>query len=164
MNPKYLKPELDTPYIVALRYPVPKIVSGFAGKECRWILVDGRALYTPVDFEAKLKELRITVGQRFQIEKRRVGREVEWHASLLPDNGRGQAAAKLLDAAPELDGPETPNPPCAETPLERALKTAVSAAAAAESHGKSMGYAVRFSSADVRALGITLLIQNGRAA
>lgn len=165
MNPK-LTLELDKPQAIALRYPKPTLVNGFAGKECRWILTDGRALYTPESFQDKIKGLNIPVGQRFTIEKRRRGRGVEWHAFLLPDHGGGSQAAALLRDAPALDEPEATIQPTVETPLERALKTAVTAAAAAEAHGKGMGYAVRFSSADVRALGITLLIgmQSGRAA
>jgi hypothetical protein len=127
---------------------------------------DGRALYTPESFQDKIRALNLKVGQRFIVEKRRQGRELEWHADLLPDHGGGSPAAALLRNAEPLDEPEATLAPAVESPLERALKTAVSAAAAAEAHGKAVGYAVRFSSNDIRALGITVLIgyQSGRAA
>jgi hypothetical protein len=49
--------------------------------------------------------------------------------------------------------------------LESALKTAVSAAAAAEKHGLEIGYNVRFTPADIRAMGISVLISmEGRSA
>jgi hypothetical protein len=157
MNPKYLKLELDKPETIALKYPTPQL---------RWLLMDGRALYTPEQIRDKIEALKIKPGQRFRIERRRAGGGVEWHVNRVRNTGGGSKAAKILDTAGELDQPEASLHPVVETPLERALKSAVVACAQAEAHGKQIGYAVRFTPADVRALGITLLIgmQNGRAA
>src|SRR5208337_2893523 len=99
--------------------------------------------------------LGIRPGQRFQIEKRMVGRKAEWFVSHLPDlqprPGSPQRATALLEASPALDAPHgldegkgRPAPVGAQTALEHALKTAVSAAAEAEKHGQSLGYNVRF--------------------
>ena len=86
---------------------------------------------------------------------------------------RPQSAVTLIEQAGALDAPhgldETntrPMPKGPATALERALKTAVTAAAEAEKHGQQIGYNVRFTPADVRALGITVYIgqQSGRAA
>ena len=172
----YLKLDFGKPISISLKFLEPQKVKGWHGPELRWILTDGKALYTPESFRDKIKDLGIRAGQRFQVEKRKLGKEVEWNASHVSDLRGGQAAARILEASPELAEPEAsfsnpasepqaPRKPM-ETALERALKTAVVACAEAEAHGKSIGYAVRFTPSDVRALGITLLIgmQNGRAA
>jgi hypothetical protein len=54
--------------------------------------------------------------------------------------------------------PDEDPPPAAITKLEHALKTAVHAAAKAEKHGLLIGYNVRFSPADIRAMAISVLI------
>lgn len=170
-KPRYFKPELSTPYTIALKYPTPRQVNGFAGPELRWTLTDGHALYTPLDFAAKLEDLNIKPGQRFQIEKRIVNRKAEWFVSDVSDprvQPKGpQKAAALIEAAGALEGPEGALDPIHQpgsSALEAALKTAVTAAAEAERLGQSVGYTVRFSPADIRAMAISVLIQNGRAA
>jgi len=55
------------------------------------------------------------------------------------------------------DGPEiAPRPP--DTQLAHALKTAIAAAVDAEEYGKTLDYNIRFSTEDVRSMGITILI------
>jgi len=181
--PNYFKPELNKPYTLALKYPSGTPVSGNAGPELRWILSDGRALYTPLDFADKLKAIGISKpGQRFQAERRTKGRKAEWLvtptsneslATHVPDLRGPQKAAAILEAAGALDAPESeikgnhrPDRKAPATALEIALKTAVAAAAAAEKHAEGLGYSCRFSSADIRAMGISVLIglQSGRAA
>jgi hypothetical protein len=49
-------------------------------------------------------------------------------------------------------------------PLARALRAAINAAAAAESHAAVQGLAIRFSAEDVRAMALTLLIDANRRA
>ena len=186
MNQKYFKPELSKPYVIALKYPTGRPVSGFDGPELRWILSDGQAFYTPCDFADKIESLGIKPGQRFQVEKRMVNRKAEWLVTAInerlvshvsdsqPKPQLPQKAIALVEAAAALDEPEEtlqgndrPAPERPATALEAALKTAVTAAAEAEKHGASIGYAVRFRPEDIRALGITVLIgmqQNGRAA
>jgi hypothetical protein len=169
MNSKYFKPELDTPYRIALKYAIPKQVNGFAGAELRWVLTDGRAFYTPLDFAAKLEALSIKPAQQFEITRRTNGRKAEWIVSHLPDTlarkGAPQKAVSLAAQAGALDAPfgldeanPQPLPTGVPTALETALKTAVSAAAEAERYGQQIGYPVRFKPEDIRALGITVLI------
>lgn len=158
----YIKLEPRKPQVIALKNLDCLKVKGFHGPELRWQLSDGRSIYTPLDFADKLKTLDIAPNQRFTIERGKDGVNV----AHLPDLRGRQAAAVLVEKAPDLDGPDiTPRKPM-ETVLERALKSAVQACAEAEKHGKEIGYSVRFTPSDVRALGITLLIgmQNGRAA
>jgi hypothetical protein len=164
MNNKYLKPELDTPYTVALKYPTPIRVKGFDGWQMRYILMDGRALYMPQDVKPQVDALDLKPGQSFTVEIKAVGRKREWSIT----RNQPQPAIALVERSEPLDGPYSAGvtglPP---TQLEDALKTAVAAAAAAEKHGQQIGYAVRFRPEDIRALGITVLIgmqQKGRAA
>jgi hypothetical protein len=49
-------------------------------------------------------------------------------------------------------------------PLARALRAAINAAAAAETHAGARGLAIRFSAEDVRAMALTLLIDANRRA
>ena len=51
---------------------------------------------------------------------------------------------------------ERPQPP--DTQLARALKTAIAAAADAEAFAKNLNYNVRFTTEDIRSMGITVLI------
>lgn len=183
MNPKYFKPELSKPYVIALKYTTGRQVSGFSGPELRWILSDGQAFYTPLDFQAKIEDLGIRPGQQFQVEKRIVNRKAEWLVTAIDKSivshlsdlraKPPQKAVTLIEAAGALGEPEEtlegnarPLPSRPATALESALKTAVTAAAEAERHGQKIGYNVRFTPADIRALGITVLIgmQSGRAA
>jgi hypothetical protein len=163
----YIRLEIGKPQTVALKLTTGVKVTGYHGPELRWMLADGRALYTPLTFAETIQKLNLKPGERFQVERRKDG----LHVHRISDLRGGQKAALLVEKAPDLDGPyQTPSEPPRkpmETALERALKTAVSACAQAEMHGKQIGYAVRFTPSDVRALGITLLIgeqQKGRAA
>lgn len=156
--PKYLKIELGKLYVVALRYPAPEIVNGFSGKECRWILVSGQALYTPEALADRIAAFK--PGQPFTIQKIRDGQGIEWKIGT-PEQPGKQPAASILDAQPSLDSPVDE---ISHSRLEDALRNAVSAAAAAEKHGAAIGYPVRFKPEDVRAMAISVLIGMDRRA
>ena len=68
-------------------------------------------------------------------------------------NGSGQTAAS---PAPPLAKDATP--PLPSTQLAHALKTAISAAADAEKFAKTLDYNIRFTTDDIRSMGITVLI------
>ena len=174
MNPKYLRIDLDQPYTVALKYPAPVIVNGFAGKECRWMLANGQTLYTPLDLRQQIEAFK--PGQSFTIQKVRVGRSIEWKVRRANaeesqatkerpvERLKQQPIASILERSDSLDCPSYEIP---SSRLDDALRTAVSAAAAAEKHGASIGYSIRFRPEDVRAMAISVLIgmeQNRRAA
>lgn len=152
---QYLKLELNQPQTIALKYPTSREVSGTWGPQCMWILSDGRALYTPLHVRADVEKLQIKAGQKFTIEKQQDGRSQRWTVSL------AQPVAALLNGQESLDNPITENPR-PTTQLESALKTAVSAAAAAEKHAAQIGYTVRFTPQDIRAMGISVLISMGQ--
>ena len=110
-------------------------------------MTNDQALYTPVQVQEQIAGLKIKAGQRFQIERGKNG----WKVS----HPQAQPAAAILDAQPSLDSPVDEIP---HSRLEDALRNAVTAAAAAEKHAEKLGYACRFSSADVRAMAISVLI------
>ncbi len=160
-NNSYLRPELGKSYSVALKYPTPTPVQGLSGPELRWILTDGKALYTPVDFQEQVTQLSLKPGQRFSLIRSRQNGQIVWKAERL-----AQPAATLLDEAPALDSavPLDDPPASPATRLESALKTAVHAAAAAEKHGAEIGYSLRFRPEDIRAMAISVLIGMDRRA
>lgn len=163
----YLKVEPNQIYTVQLKYPKPTEVNGLGGKQLRWILLDGRALYTPLFLREKLEELQIKPGVKFTVQKAVTNGNVEWKVER-----RAQPIQQVLDVGPSVDSPvpepdedEPTYPPAAKTSkLEYALKIAVNAAHKAEAEGQKIGYNIRFGSQDVRALAISLLIQMERAA
>jgi hypothetical protein len=77
-----------------------------------------------------------------------------------------QLAAQLCEAHREVNcalcaqSEESPE----EAPLARALRAAIQAAAAAETHAAGRGLAIRFTGEDVRAMALTLLIDANRRA
>jgi hypothetical protein len=165
VKPDIFRPEPNQKYIIALKYPKGQSVTGAWGPQLLWTLADGRKLYTPPIFQKQIDDLGIKPGQRFELLKARQGHKTDWKVSRVP-----QAAATLLDGSAPLDNPipdqepdEDP-PPIPFTRLEHALKTAVTAAAKAEKHAEGLGYACRFSSADVRAMAISVLIGMDRRA
>ena len=160
MSSNYLKLELGQSYTVALKFPTPKEVQGFDGSQLRWMLMDGRALYTPLEFKAQIDALKLKPGQSFSIIRARENRQIVLKAQRIE-----QPAATLLNGSEALDSPILEEPArIPPTRLEHALKTAVHAAAAAEKHGQAIGYNVRFSPADIRAMGISVLIDMERHA
>ncbi len=159
----YLKIQLNEPTQIALKYPT--------GRECEnkfnpnetqlyWTLMDGQGLYTPIGFGQTIKDLGIRAGEKFTVIKQHKGRGIEWIAQRLTP---AQPIAAVLDSSEDIHGTELSEVPRKTiTQLESALKTAVAAAAAAEKHGEELGYAIRFNSADVRAMGISVLISMGQ--
>lgn len=165
MAQQIFKPEPNTKYVIALKYPKPQLVNGRWGMQCLWILADGRRMYTPKIVQERIEAEGIKPGQAFSLCKALEDGQTDWLIS------RGQSpAAALLDGAGPLDSPipdqepdEDP-PPIPLTRLEHALKTAVSAAHKAELEGLKIGYNVRFTPSDIRAMAISVLIGMDRRA
>ena len=155
----YLKPELGKTYTIALRYPAPKEVRGFSGKELRWILMDGRALFTTGDFLEQVRTLKIKAGEAFQFVKLRGtngNRGMVWKVER-----NEQAAITLLNEMESLDRLMPEGEEAMRANLDHALKTAIDAAAGAEKEGQRLGYNVRFTPADIRAMAISVLSHQG---
>ena len=68
----------------------------------------------------------------------------------VPQNLHGQNGSEQT--------PASPAPPQPRTQLAHALKTAISAAADAEKFAKTLDYNIRFTTDDIRSMGITVLI------
>jgi hypothetical protein len=165
-RPKYLRLEPGEVYTVALRYLYPTRAKGYAGEaQYRWILTDGRALYTPLDFSDRIKELGIVAGQKFEVERVSGGRVRAYH---LPDFcGRPSQAALLLEASSELSEPseslqvsrkaDQSVPQMNDTcELEQSLTAALGASVIAERYAASKAYKLRFAPSDIREMGIAL--------
>lgn len=168
MRAHYLKIEPNKIYTVALKYLKPAEVKGLSGREHRWTLADGLAMYTPLHVAEELAKLGVKPGHRFTIEKHVEKGRPEWKLARV----EGQPAQRMLELAPSLDSPvpegEEEDPPVTplgkSSRLQQALITAVNAANAAEKEGQALGYNVRFGPADIRAMAISVLIQMERAA
>jgi hypothetical protein len=70
-----------------------------------------------------------------------------------PRNGSGSVQAACTRVSTDEIAPQLP-----DTQLAHALKTAIAAAVDAEEFGKTLNYNIRFSTEDVRSMGITILI------
>jgi hypothetical protein len=165
MKPEIFKPEPNVKYVVALKYPKGQNITGNYGPQLLWTLADGRKLYTPLFFQTLIEEQGIKPGQRFELLKAQEGRKKVWRVSRIQ-----QPAAALLDGSGPLDSPIPEDDPQDDPPpiplirLEHALKTAVHAAAKAEKHGLGIGYTIRFTPSDIRAMAISVLIGMDRRA
>lgn len=163
--------EANTPVRVALKFGAAgKHISGQFGEQVLYSFTDGSVGYVPVIVEKKLQELAIKPGQAVEICKAKSNGKTEWKVSrVMPETKteaerKPQGAARILDGAPDLDGPYTDDP-AFETRLEFALKTALHAAKQAEEYSRTIGHPVVFDKDDVRLLAQTLVINGrGRAA
>jgi len=168
MKPEIFRPEPNQKYIIALKCPKGQNVNGAWGPQLLWTLSDGWKLYTPLFFQKLIDDEGIKPGQRFELYKAQEGRKTLWRVTR--QGPAQQPVVDVLNGSGPLDSPipePEPNedpPPIPITRLEHALKTAVTAAAKAEKHAEGLGYACRFSSADVRAMAISVLIGMDRRA
>lgn len=168
----YVDLPLDTPIELALKYAQPLAVKGRQGQPlAMFTCADGRKLYVPPTAGNEIAKLDLKPGTPFLLTRTRTSWKAEFpNAPQLQGSARRikpQPAIRLITDSEALDAPVPEDRRrIPQTQLEDALKTAVTAAAAAEKHGQSIGYAVRFRPEDIRALGITVLIgmQGGRAA
>jgi hypothetical protein len=146
-----LKPEPNTPTEIALATPQGIEVRGNYGPQMLFSLTDHRRLYVPLEVGKEIQSLSLAPGQSFLLTKatRNGQRGYDWKVERKP-----------VEASPSA--PASANRP--PTQLEHALKTAIAAAKEAEHFGSMIGYTVRFSEGDIRAMAITLLIGNQRAA
>jgi hypothetical protein len=71
-------------------------------------------------------------------------------------NGRRNCSGNVAATSPPSADNGLPGPP--DTQLAHALKTAIAAAANAEEFAKTLDYNIRFTTEDVRSMGITVLI------
>jgi hypothetical protein len=146
-----LKPEPNVPTEISLTTSSGVQVHGDYGPQMLFSLTDHRRLYVPLEVGREIQSLSLAPGQSFLLTKatRNGQRGYDWKVERKP-------------VEPTHSAPAASNRP--PTQLEHALKTAIAAAKEAEHFGSVIGYTVRFSEGDIRAMAITLLIGHQRAA
>jgi hypothetical protein len=178
--------EANVPVTATLAYADGLKVQGLFGDQVMYSLADGRVMYVPPIVRDKLVELGIRQNEPFDIcrAERREGnrRFVDWvvqpngsatlshstasHSNMLgaPMNGDNGARIK-----PNGDGNGNGKPviapassSTAETALRAALTASIDAALAAEQYASAHGLSVRFGSEDLRAMALSLFIQQAR--
>jgi hypothetical protein len=167
---------------VSLAYTTGKDVEGRFGDQVFYTLADDRVMYVPPIVRKQIEELGIQKGQEFTITKceRKNGprRSIEWIVDagsdaaeppgepVVPSN-RGSGGS---NGAPHRNGAGTP--PASDARgylgsasgqcLREALIGAVDIAMATERYAADAGWSLRFSSDDVRAIGLSIFIQHAR--
>jgi hypothetical protein len=153
MNPQpnaILKLEPNTPTELTLKYSNGMDVTGKFGPQVLFTLTGGLRLYVPQEVGEEIRALTLAPGQPFLITKRSVsGQKTVWTVER-------KHAPQTRHAAPD--------PVRTATQIEHALKTVIAAACSAEKFGEEIGYSVKFSGEDIRAMANTVLISMGRAA
>jgi hypothetical protein len=146
----YLKLESDKVYRIALKHPLPRPAKdGFDGQpQIRWTLSDGRSLYTPVDFAQAVEALSLRAGEEFEIKRMRANGQAVFTARRVPGSGVEEKTSGI---------PHTARKPSTTPDLKSALRSAVSAAARAESEAAKIGYSVRFTSSDIADMAISIM-------
>ena len=142
-------------------------VQGQYGPQKKYRLTDGRDMFLDLQVAQSIDTLNIHPGEPIIITKkqgtdgtRRIAWFVERARNQPTQRIPPQPAARMVERAEALDGTYDSAVHASQTPtrLESALRTAVIAAAKAEQYGEQIGYNIRFSPADIRSMGISVLI------
>lgn len=157
----------NIPQEITLKFPDGKRVQGQFGEQAMYTLADGSIMYVPLIVEERIQKLGIAPGQPFGICKTEVRegqkKQIRWEVECIEQPPRKpQAAAALLDGAPDVHGAYEDSP-ALQTKLEFALRTALHAAKKAEEYSHEIGHPVQFDKDDIRLMAQTLVI-NGRNA
>ncbi len=179
-----VKFETNLPVKVAFSRAQPDqpIVPGRYGDQVMYFLNGGGRIYLPVHMGEHIARIDPKPGEPLIVCKREVKtgqrKHVEWSVQRaempqepaqppqpLPSGQPPEPPPQAPQTAASAPGNQ-PTPPITNTQLCGALKTAIAAAAEAEAFAKSLEYSVRFTSEDLRAMAITVLIgiqqcQNG---
>jgi hypothetical protein len=179
--------QTNVPVTAALAYPDGMKVEGPHGDQVMYSLIDERVMYVPPIVRDKLVELGIRQNDPFSICKAELHdgnrRSIQWTVKRippeLPNTGDpGQAgtpppavAAATTTVAVPGNGNGKPNgktaaasngSQVAQATLRSALAASIDAAIEAEHCATEHGLSVRFGSEDLRAMALSLFIQNAR--
>lgn len=179
MNEK-IQFQTNIPVEVALKYADGKDVTGDYGDQVLYSLTDGRVMYVPPVVKKQIQDLEIAKGELFTItkaeEKSGTRRTVKWLVTAsdarvvsAPANGNATSQTRTNGAA-RSSTPANGNghkPSCAGEPkgflvtgqgqfLLQAFTAAVDVAAAAERYAAISQMELRFTSEDVRAIGLSI--------
>jgi hypothetical protein len=160
--------QTNVPVTVALAYADGLQVEGRFGDQIMYTLVDERVMYVPPVVRSKLVELGIQPGEPFSLCKgeRKEGnrRFIEWQVKKdNTSNDRPPWEAPSVNG--KANGPAVPKPSnghSAVSHLQQALTASIDAAIAAEQYAATQGFSVRFGSEDLRAMALSLFIQQAR--
>ena len=180
---------INTPVQVALQFESGKHVEGRYGDQVMYSLLDNKVMYVPPYVEQRIQELAIAAGEPLQLCKRAVKggnrKWVEWSVKRGPQQphlSANEAVAAELDlskAQTHANGSTNgksqergneceKNPPALMpsaitgagiTAMELALNGAAEIAQRVEGRAAAKNYCLRFSSEDIRAIGLTIFIQ-----
>ncbi len=173
----------NTPEVIALQFTQGRPVSSsFGGDQILYTLADGRQMYLSPFVAAKIDALNVGKGEPFQICKRETlqgnHRKVDFEVSRLaspaqPPNaqaGRREVSSsvtashshEVAQGVQKEQAQSTTQASAESTHLDLALRYAIDAAAAAEQYAKTIDYALRFTSEDIRAMALSKFIAMDR--
>ena len=160
--------QTNVPVTVALAYADGLPVEGRFGDQIMYTLADERVVYVPPVVRSKLVELGIQPREPFTICKaeRKEGnrRFIEWQVNKASDSD-DQPPSETPPVNGQTNGLGTPNPSNGQpavSHLQHALVASIDAAMAAEQYAAAKGFSVRFGSEDLRAMALSLFIQDAR--
>ena len=126
-------------------------------------------MYVPPVVRTKLVELGIQPREPFTICKaeRKEGnrRFIEWQVNKDSNSDEWPPSETPPPVNGKTNGPDTPKPSnghAAVSQLGQALAASIDAAIAAEHYAATKGFSVRFGSEDLRAMALSLFIQQAR--
>jgi hypothetical protein len=181
---------IDTPVEVALRFENGKHVEGRYGDQVMYSLLDNRVMYVPPYVEQRLRELAVAAGEPLHLCKQAKTdgnkKWVEWSVRRAPQqprasaNGTAAADPAQSKAQNHANGNTNGKPNGSNqqvvavmpnvvngagiTAMELALNSAAEIAQRVEGRAAAKSYSLRFSSEDIRAIGLTIFIQATREA
>lgn len=159
--------QTNVPMTVALAYADGLQVEGRFGDQIMYTLADERVMYVPPAVRNKLVELRIRPGELFTIckteQKQGNRRFIEWQVKK-NDAPNDQPPWETAPVNGKANGHASPKPPNghAASHLQNALVSSIDAAMAAEQYAATKGFSVRFGNEDLRAMALSLFIQQAR--
>jgi hypothetical protein len=161
--------QTNVPVTVALAYADGLQVEGRFGDQIMYTLADERVMYVPLVVRSKLVELGVQPREPFTICKaeRKEGnrRFIEWQVNKESNSNDQPPSETPSPVNGKANGPGAPQPSnghSAASHLEQALASSIDAAIAAEQYAATKGFSVRFGSEDLRAMALSLFIQNAR--
>jgi hypothetical protein len=159
--------QTNVPVTGAWTYADGLQVEGRFGDQIMYTLADERVMYVPPVVRTKLVELGIQPREPFTICKaeRKEGnrRFIEWQVN--KETNSDERPSSETPPVNGQTGPSTPkssNGPSAVSHLEQALVSSIDAAIAAEQYAATKGFPVRFGNEDLRAMALSLFIQQAR--
>ena len=178
--------EANVPVTATLAYADGLKVQGRFGDQVMYSLADGRVMYVPPLVRDKLVELGIRQNEPFNIcrSEHREGnrRFVDWivqpngsaspvpsgtaHRETLESSANGDSGVRAKSNGNGNGNGRPANAVTAagtaESALRAALMASIDAALAAEQYASAHGLSVRFGSEDLRAMALSLFIQQAR--